>query len=498
MASSLSSATSLTLSAERGALASNTEQSITVLVSMVAAEAAAAVRQPLELVACVDRSGSMNGAKIQQMKDSLQFLVNHGLQKADKLAIVAFDNNVETRLTVTKMDAAGKKRALKAIDELRPGGATNLSGGLLQSIDLLSHGAVSAGTNRAVLLFTDGIANNGIREPTAIVAAAQGAMEAAPCTIFTFGFGSDHTEDLLRSLAESTNGLYYFVTKPEDIPTSFADCLGGLVSIVAQNALLTLDAVDGTLLGEARCPYKRELAGPRLTVSLGDLYSEDEKDILLEVKLPTLQAARPEAAVALQASLRYFSVASSSMETVSATLSLSRPEATPANQPANARLEEQRNRIDVAEAMRKASTLADNGQLDEGRDLIRMAVAHAKASPAAASPIVNGIIEEAERVQSTFVDRHMYHDLGAKMSKMSAMSNMMQRSTHTSAMVYEKKSKLAMKGLFSSSSAAARSTAVSASPPPPLVFGCNTTPTTATAIVVASSATTAGTAASTS
>ena len=92
--------------------------------------------------------------------------------------------------------------------------------------------AQSASTNRAVLLFTDGIANNGITDSAEIVAAAQSAMAATglSMTVFTFGFGPDHTESLLRSLAEDTNGLYYYVSKTEDIPTSFADCLGGLVS----------------------------------------------------------------------------------------------------------------------------------------------------------------------------------------------------------------------------------------------------------------------------
>jgi len=461
-------ATALRLTADKNALSSKIAHDLSVLASIAAAEAAPTVRQPLELVAVVDRSGSMGGSKMKEMKETLSFLVQHGLQKADRFAIVAFDNNVETRLDVTTMDAAGKKTALEAVAALHPGGATNLSGGLLQGIDTLTRQAAGGVTNRAVLLFTDGIANNGIREPSAIVAAAQGAMTAAPCTIFTFGFGADHTEDLLRNLAESTNGLYYYVAKSEDIPTSFADCLGGLVSVVAQNVTLTLEGVDGAVLGEAFCPYKREvLEGGRLALSLGDLYSEDEKDIVLALKLPALSQPTPDAATVVRASLRYFSVAASAMEEVSATLLIGRPESTPEGQPVNARLEEQRNRIEVADAMKKASVLADNGQVEEGRALLRSAIAKARASPAAASPVVLGIVEEAEKIESKYVDRHTYMAVGSKMSKMSAMANMQQRSTHMSAAHYEKKSKMAMKSMFVERASAASASASTSLPPPP-------------------------------
>ena len=36
-------------------------------------------------------------------------------------------------------------------------------------------------------------------------------VDPKPMTIFTFGFGSDHNEDMLRSLAGTTNGLYYYL-----------------------------------------------------------------------------------------------------------------------------------------------------------------------------------------------------------------------------------------------------------------------------------------------
>ena len=61
----------------------------------------------------------------------------------------------------------------------------NLSGGLLKSIDVLctAEGAAS-GRTRAVLLFTDGIANHGIRETDALREAVQGAIAEKSTSVF--------------------------------------------------------------------------------------------------------------------------------------------------------------------------------------------------------------------------------------------------------------------------------------------------------------------------
>ena len=102
---------------------------------------------------------------------------------------------------------------------MRPGSTTNLSGGALQAIDVLDASAAAdapaakeaggekQGRTRAVMLFTDGLANDGIRETPRLVSAVNGALAAAsaklggPISLFTFGFGADHNEDCLRSLA---------------------------------------------------------------------------------------------------------------------------------------------------------------------------------------------------------------------------------------------------------------------------------------------------------
>ena len=52
--------------------------------------------------------------------------------------------------------------------------------------------------------------------------------------VFTFGYGAEHDADLLHAVAEAGNGLFYYIDNADNIPESFCDCLGGLLSVAAQ------------------------------------------------------------------------------------------------------------------------------------------------------------------------------------------------------------------------------------------------------------------------
>jgi hypothetical protein len=75
-------------------------------------------------------------------------------------------------------------------------------------------------------------------------------------SVTAFGFGADHDANLLRSICDGTNGtrekcflglwqnflgMFYYVESAEKIALAFADSLGGLLSVVAQNLELTLE-----------------------------------------------------------------------------------------------------------------------------------------------------------------------------------------------------------------------------------------------------------------
>ncbi|EFJ18458.1 hypothetical protein SELMODRAFT_38056, partial [Selaginella moellendorffii] len=52
--------------------------------------------------------------------------------------------------------------------------------------------------------------------------------------VHTFGFGSDHDPEAMLSIAEATGGSFCYVQEESTVQHAFAQCIGGLLSVVAQ------------------------------------------------------------------------------------------------------------------------------------------------------------------------------------------------------------------------------------------------------------------------
>eukprot|EP00964_Phaeocystis_antarctica_P000883 scaffold500_cov74-Phaeocystis_antarctica.AAC.1 len=450
-------ACALKCEAEQTAYASAAEASLLAVASLQAPPAPVdASRAPLELVAVLDRSGSMQGQKITLMKQTINLLVTRsGLQAQDKLGIVVFDDKVQIALPLTSMDQAGLRAAKLAIDAVCVGGTTNLSGGLMQGLQMLCQSDEAAreqaddaadgeaavvvggegGATRSLLLFTDGQANAGIIDGGEMVAAAQALLKDHPAlAIFTFGYG-DHDENTLRGLAEASRGLFYFIEQPDAIPAAFADCLGGLASVVCQNATLELCVAGGRratakiaqLLDMTTYQVSAADDGSKVTLSLGDLYADDEKDMLLRLSLAALVAPRDAPETVLEAALCYYSVSAKRFERVEAHLVLARPAAPPVGAAPNLKLDEQRNRMEAAEAIEKATALADKGDREGGEALLAAAVAKLGVSASSRTPTSRGLQDDLQRLALDYQDAHTYITSGSKRSKSSALSHRQQR-----------------------------------------------------------------------
>jgi len=77
------------------------------------------------------------------------------------------------------------------------------------------------------------------------------------CVVNTFGFGQNHNAKLLKSIAETTSGLYFFIESRQSIGESLVDCVGGLLSVVAQHLHLSIKAEGKTELVDASTPFPK-------------------------------------------------------------------------------------------------------------------------------------------------------------------------------------------------------------------------------------------------
>ena len=81
------------------------------------------------------------------------------------------------------------------------------------------------------------------------------------------GFGTNHNAyaELLEKIAESGRGMYVFIENKEMIAESFAECLGGLVSIVGKNLELKIMALNNCKILKCLSQgYKTEISKNKL------------------------------------------------------------------------------------------------------------------------------------------------------------------------------------------------------------------------------------------
>jgi hypothetical protein len=139
------------------------------------------------------------------------------------------------------------------------------------------------GAVRSVLLLTDGHANRGVSNAQGIIDLLSGCLGTeTDISINTFGYGEDHNAALLKSRSDSvsqTAGSYYFISNGDDVSSAFGDCLGGLMSVVAQNIRLTLTGSDESMT--VRHNKAKKQADGSFLVQLGDMFSEEAKDIVI-------------------------------------------------------------------------------------------------------------------------------------------------------------------------------------------------------------------------
>lgn len=191
-------------------------------------------RPPLNIALVLDRSGSMaEDKKFSYALDAAREVIQN-LSERDTISVVAFNERVLVLSPAGR--AVNKTFIFHRLEEISPEGFTDLSAGLLEGLAQVSSKS-AAGQVKYVLLLTDGKANRGITNPTALAKLAA-KNHGKGIGISTLGVGTDFDEKLLTEVAQAGGGRYTYVRSPEQIPTAFQEELRGLLAVAAQNARL--------------------------------------------------------------------------------------------------------------------------------------------------------------------------------------------------------------------------------------------------------------------
>lgn len=239
-------------------------------------------RKPMNIAIVLDRSGSMaDERKIDYAKSALASLIRQ-LSPQDILSVVIYDDVVEVLREAGK--ARNREKLVRLISNIHPRGSTNLGGGLIEGLHQVSRNASNKYVNR-VILFSDGLANQGITDPSALNTVARRHRHQG-ISVTTMGVGLDYNENLMTGLAEHGGGRYYFIESPRSIAHILGREFESLTAILAQNATLEITLGSGFEVADV-IGYTWEQDGTTCRIPLGDLSSGQEQDITMELRAPS-------------------------------------------------------------------------------------------------------------------------------------------------------------------------------------------------------------------
>ncbi len=243
-------------------------------------------RTPLALSLVLDRSGSMDGDRLEAAKAASISAVER-LHPDDVVSVIAFDGQVD--VVAPPAPRARHHQLVQQVHEIESRGSTNLSGGWLrgrqhmqQALGML--GSLE-GSSRRIVLLTDGHANAGIIDPSTLVELARTARTMG-ITTTTIGVGEGYDDDLLRAMADAGGGNSWYVERPDQAQDVLAEELGNLLSVTAQGLSVTLTLEDSVAVFATHSSWPATPEANAFTFDLGDLYASESKPVLLELFVP--------------------------------------------------------------------------------------------------------------------------------------------------------------------------------------------------------------------
>lgn len=235
-------------------------------------------RVPLNLALVIDRSTSMKGTRLDNVKMAAVDLIDY-LQPEDQLAVISFSDRAKVEIPSS---AAQDKVALRsAVMGLMPGGGTEIYQGLLTAL----HEVSAYPTDKYityVILLTDGHTygdDEKIRN-LASMAKAQGVG------IIALGIGEDWNDALLDEVAQRSGGVSEYISSPRQIRDVLRRLLNDLAGIVLRHVRLKCNLITYARIHAAFrvLPYMEPIHGKaeynETIFELGDL-SEDQPHALL-------------------------------------------------------------------------------------------------------------------------------------------------------------------------------------------------------------------------
>lgn len=200
-------------------------------------DAASWKREPLSIMAVVDRSGSMTGAPIANVKAALHQMVDE-LAPRDRLGIVIYGTNSNVHLAPVTVQ--GNREAMHAaIDGIAIDGSTSMEAGLTLGYQAAFAEAEQFGGKVRMMLFTDEQPNTGRTDAGSFMAMAEEASKRG-VGLTTIGVGVQYNGALATKVSSVRGGNLFFIAGPDKGAELMKSEFRNMVSEVAHDLVMTL------------------------------------------------------------------------------------------------------------------------------------------------------------------------------------------------------------------------------------------------------------------
>ncbi|XP_057479855.1 LOW QUALITY PROTEIN: E3 ubiquitin-protein ligase WAV3-like [Actinidia eriantha] len=393
-------------------------------------------RASVDLVTVLDTSGSMAGTKLALLKQAMGFVIQH-LGPCDRLSVIAFSSTARRLFPLRRMTDTGRQEALQAVNGLASNGGTNIAEGLRKGAKVMTDRKWKNPVGGMILL-SDGQDTYNLSSQGGTHSRSE-YQSLVPSTdlripVHAFGFGEDHDAALMHTVSESSGGTFSFIEAEDVIQDAFAQCIGGLLSVVVQDLQVEFECVHRSLqLGSIKAgSYKISLMpDSRMgSIGVGDLYAEEERDFLVTIDIPV--DASCEEMPLLKVKCVYSDPITEEWVTLEEAneLKIQRPETT-GDLIVSVEVDRQRNRLGAAEAMEEARAAADRGDLDDAVNILKSCreALLETVSAQAGDQLCAALAAELKEMQERMVNQHIYESSGRAYVLSGLSSHMWQRAT---------------------------------------------------------------------
>lgn len=270
-------------------LAENGSQSIHILIEATPSDNSPVSAANLNICLVLDRSGSMAGAKLQNLKEAAKHLVTQ-LDGQDIITVVVFDDRAD--VIVPACLAVDKVTINTAIDRITERGGTSMSTGMMAGLSELSKPATGERVTR-LLLLTDG--QTWEDQDDCRQLASQARSNGIPLSVMGLGIGEEGSWDpqFVEELASLSGGEWFLIDTPTKIGDVFASALASMKGTAITNARLTIRMASEVVpKGIVRAKPlinkldQRVSSDRDIQVFLGDIEASDGQSLLIEAEIP--------------------------------------------------------------------------------------------------------------------------------------------------------------------------------------------------------------------